>query len=117
MPAKVSKIMRSQVGRSKAASGVPKGEVRVWQRRLMALRAARASAVLGMDSVVNGVGIGKAVTPSSLTRETRRSSGWGSTAGTRTGGKVRESPIVEGEGGEKGGRVRVVKPANYARVL
>ena len=68
----------------------------------MALRAARASAMLGMESVVNGVGMGKAVTPLSLTRETRRSSGWGSTAGTRTGRKVRESPMVKGEGGERG---------------
>ena len=42
----------------------------------MAFRAALALAVLGMVSGMSGVRMGKEVTPSSLTSETRRSSRW-----------------------------------------
>ena len=57
------------------ASGVLKGDVNAWHRQLTAFRAALASAVLGMVLDVSGVGMGKEVTPSSLTNKTRRSSG------------------------------------------
>ena len=75
MAAKVSMIMRSQVGRSRIQSGVLYGEVRTWRRWFIALRAEWASWLFGMVSGVRGQVMLKEDEYLSLARVTSRSSG------------------------------------------